>query len=72
MFYWLLAKVIEHNFVERCHMCSYFMKELFKKITVELPNQTITKENRKSLLHAIVGDWYVEKLGQKIPPLNKS
>ena len=53
-------------------MYTHYTKELFKKITVELPNQPITKENRKSLLHAIVGDWYVEKLRQKLPPLKKS
>ena len=47
------------------------MAELLKKIPVKLPNKPSQKEKRKSLLHAIGGDWYVEKLGQKIPPLKK-
>ena len=44
---------------------------MFHKILVELPNQPSPKEKLKSLLHAIVGGWYVEKLGQKLPPLKK-
>ena len=47
------------------------MKLLFQKIPSELPNQPSTKEKRKSLLHAIGGGWYVDKLGQKFPPLKK-
>ena len=45
------------------------MNELFYKIPVELPNKPIPKEKRKSILHAIGGGWYVEKLGQKLPSL---
>ena len=41
------------------------------KIPVKLPNKPIPKEKRKALLHAIGGGWYVEKLGQKLKPLNK-
>ena len=52
-------------------MYSHYMKELFQKIRVELPNQPSPKEKLKSLLHAIVGGWYVEKLGQKLPPQKK-
>ena len=52
---WL--KSLEHNFIERCHMYTHFMKELFQKIPVELPNQPIPKEKRKSLLRAIGGGW---------------
>ena len=48
------------------------MKELFHKILVELPNKSSPKEKRKSLLHDIVCSWYVEKLGQELPPLKKS
>ena len=47
------------------------MEELFHKIPVKLPNKPSPKENRESLLHAIGWGWYVEKLGQKIPPLTK-
>ena len=43
-----------------------------QKIPVELPKQPISKEKRKSLLHAIGGGWYVKKLGQKLTPLKKS
>ena len=52
-------------------MYSHYMKELFQKIRVELPNQPSPKEKLRSLLHAIVGGWYVEKLGQKLPPQKK-
>ena len=47
------------------------MIELIKQIPVKLPNKPSTKENRKSLLHAMGGGWYVEKIGQKLPPLKK-
>ena len=47
------------------------MAELFKIIPVKLPNKPSPKEKRKSLLNAIGGGWYVEKLGQKLPPLKK-
>ena len=47
------------------------MEELFHKIPVILPNKPSPKENRGSLLHAIGWGWYVEKLVQKLPPLNK-
>ena len=48
------------------------MKVLFQKIPVKLPNQSSPKEKRKSLLHAIGGGWYVEKLGKKPTPLKKT
>ena len=44
---------------------------MFHKIPVKLPNKSITKEKLKSLLHSIVGGWYVEKLGQNLPLLKK-
>ena len=47
------------------------MKLIFQKTPVELPNQPIPKEKRKSLLHAIGGGWYVDKLGQKVPTSKK-
>ena len=43
------------------------MEELLKT-QVKLPNKPSHKEKRRSLLHAIGGGWYVEKLGQKLPP----
>ena len=48
------------------------MKGLFQKISVELTNKPSPKEKSKSLLHAIGGGWCVNKLGQKLPPLNKT
>ena len=53
-------------------MYTHYMKELFQKIPVELSNKSSPKEKRKLLLHTIGGGWYVEKLVQKLPPLNKS
>ena len=52
------------------YLCS--MKHLFLKIPVEVHKQPSPKEKYQSLLHAIGGGWYVNKLGQKIPPLNKT
>ena len=53
-------------------MYDFNIKKLLQKIPVELTKQPSPKENRKSLLHAIGGGWYVNKLGQKIPQLKKS
>ena len=47
------------------------MEELFQKILVELHNRFSPKEKLKSLLHAIGVGWYVDKLGQSLPPLKK-
>ena len=47
------------------------MEELFHKIPFKLPYKTTPKEKRKLLLHAIGCGWYVDKLGQKLPPLKK-
>ena len=58
--------------MEHCHMYTHFMKGLFQKIPVGLSNQHSPKEKRKSLLHAIGGGWYVDKLGQKLPPPKNS
>ena len=44
------------------------MAELYIK-TVQLPNKPSPKEKCKSILHAIGGDRYVDKLGQKLPPI---
>ena len=53
-------KALEHNFLERCHLYTHFMVELFKKIPVKIPNEPSPKEKRKSLSRAIGGGWYVE------------
>ena len=47
------------------------MEELFHKIPVKITNKPSPKEKLKSLLNAIGGGWYVEKFGQKLPPLKK-
>ena len=67
---WL--KELEQNFLELYYLFTHYMKELFQKISGDFPNKPSTKEKLKSLLHAIGVGWYVEKLGQKLPPLKKS
>ena len=62
---------LEQNVLERCHMYAFNMEKLFQKTPVELPKQPSSKEKDKSLLHSIGGGWYVNKLGQKLPALNK-
>ena len=52
-------------------MYNFAMKKMFMKIPVELPKPPIPKEKHQSLLHAIGCGWYVKKLAQKLPPLNK-
>ena len=64
-------KSLEHNLLEHCNLYTHYTEELFQKIPVKIPNQPSPKEKRKSLLHAIGGGWYMDKLGQKIPPLKK-
>ena len=65
-------KALEHIFIERCNIYVFNINKLFQKIPVEIPKQPSQKEKCKSLLHAIVGGWYVKKLGHKLPPLKKS
>ena len=69
IFCWL--KALEHNVLECCNMYVFNMNKLFQIIPVELPNQSIIRKERQSLLHAIGGGWYLKKSGQKLPPLNK-
>ena len=52
-------------------MYVFNMNKLFHKTPVELPKQPNPRKKRKSLLHAIVGGWYVNKLVQKLQPLQK-
>ena len=47
------------------------MNKLIQRIPVEVNKQPTPREERRSLLHAIGGGWYVNKLGQKLPPLKK-
>ena len=68
--FWL--KALEHIFIERCNLYYHNMDLLFQKIPVKLPTQPSLKEERKPLSHAIVGGWYMDKLGQKLLPLKKS
>ena len=44
---------------------------MIRKTPVEIPNQPSPREKRKKILHAIGGGWYINKLGQKLPPLKK-
>ena len=67
---WL--KALEHNFIERYNLYTHNMDLLFQKTNVKFTNKSSPKEKCKQLLHAIRGDWYVEKLGQKLPPLKKT
>ena len=47
------------------------MELLFQKTQVKIPNEPSPKEERKLLLHAIGGGWYVDKFGQELPPLKE-
>ena len=57
---WL--KSLEHNFIERCNLYTHNVDLLFQKTNVKSPNHPSMKKKNKSLLHAIGGGWYVEKL----------
>ena len=52
-------------------MYIFDMKQLFMKIPVELPKPSSPKEKHQSLLHAIGGSWYMNKLIQKLQQLKK-
>ena len=47
------------------------MKVLFEKIPVGLLKPLILRGKLKSLLHDIVDEWYMKKINDKLPPLNK-
>ena len=64
-------KSLEHNFIERCNIYAFNMKNTFQKIPVELPKQPSPGGKKKYLLHAIGGGLYVNNLGQKLTPLKK-
>ena len=42
------------------------MENMIKKTPVELPKPPITKEKHQSLLYAIGGGWYINKLSENI------
>ena len=44
---------LEHNFLEGCSLYTHYMRNLFHKIPVKLPNKPSPKEKLKSLLHDI-------------------
>ena len=48
---------LEHNFLERCNMYFFAMRNMFQKIPVELPKPPVTKENTNNyyMLLEVVG-----------------
>ena len=48
------------------------MNKKIQKTPVELPKKPSPREKRKSLLYAIGGGWYVNKLGHNLTSLKKS
>ena len=66
---WL--KALEQNLLEIWHIYIHAMKKMFLEIPFRLPKPYIPREKHKSLLHAIGGDWYMNKLIQKLQPLKK-
>ena len=62
---------LEHHSLSRSNMYFQTMECMFRKITVELPKPLTLKEIRKTLLHAIGGKCYKNKLNVKLPPLKK-
>ena len=57
--------------MERCIMYCFAIKTLFRKIPVELHKPPSPKEKHQLLLHDIGGGCYMNKLSEKLPPLNK-
>ena len=52
-------------------MYCFAIKTLFRKIPVELHKPPSPKEKHQLLLHDIGGGCYMNKLSEKLPPLNK-
>ena len=44
---------------------------MFQKTPVDLPKELSYKKKRQSLLHAIGGGWFMNKINDKLPPLKK-
>ena len=66
---WL--KSLERNVLELFNMYVLNMSKLFQKILVEISKKPSPEGKLKSLLHTIGCGWYVNKLGQNLPPLKK-
>ena len=62
---------LEQNSLERSNMYFETMKNMFQKIPVELPKPLSHKIKLQYSLHAIGGDWYMNKFNENITPLNK-
>ena len=60
---------MEHSSLERSNMYFQTMVYMFKKIPVKIHKPLSLKERRKRSLHAIVGEWYMNKFNENLPPL---
>ena len=47
------------------------MQDLFTKIPVQIPIPLSINEKLQSSLHPIGRDWYMKRMNEKLPPLNK-
>ena len=47
-------------------------KNCLEKLQLNFLINPVQRKKRRYLFHAIGGSWYVEKLGQKLPPVKKS
>ena len=66
-----MAKRIITQFLRTLSFVYSFHERIIKKTLLNFLINPVQKK-RKSLLNDIGGGFYVEKLRQKIPPLNKS
>ena len=64
-------KGLEQNYLESSNMYFDTMKGMFQNIPVKLPKTLSLKEIHKTLLHAIGGEWYMEKMNEKLQPLKR-
>ena len=60
-------QALEQFFLERCHMYFFAMEKLFQRTPIELPKLSSPKEKHQSLLHAIGGGCYMNKLCENLP-----
>ena len=58
--------------LELCNIYVFNMNIFLGKSQLNFLNNPLQRNHRKSLLHYIGCGWYVNKLGQKEPPLKKS
>ena len=71
IFHFLLAKSLRTKFSRTLSYVYICYEKIVSEIPCELPKPHSPIEKHQSLLHAIGGDFYVKKIGQKIPPLKK-